>query len=253
MNWQSLKGMANRMLPGPMRWMRRARVRRSENPPYQCVNFGDLRRTTPIHSGFSVGRGQYIDRYYIDRYLEQNSASIRGRVLEMADDEYTKRIGGKKVVQSDVLDVRPAHRSATIIADLSTGDGIPADAFDCIILTQTLNYIYDVRGAIRTVYRSLKPGGTVLVSVSGIAQLAQDEMSYCGDFWRFTSLSLLRLFQEEFPADCVTVESHGNVLAAVAFLHGLAVEELSAEELDQRDPLFELSILLKAVKPLRLS
>ncbi len=252
MNWQLLKPIAKRILPAPLRrWMRQEYVRYSENPPYKCVNFGDLRRTTPIHSGFSIGRGTYIDRYYIERYLEQHSASIRGHVLELADNEYTTRMGGGKVTQSDVLDVRPGYNDATIIADLSIGEGIPAEAFDCIILTQTLNFIYDVHGAIRTVYRSLKPGGTVLVSVSGIAQNGADEMAYCGDFWRFTSLSLLRLFQEEFPADCVTVESHGNVLAAVAFLHGLAVEELSAEELDQRDPIFEVSVLLKAVKPLQ--
>jgi hypothetical protein len=37
----------------------------------------------------------------------------------------------------------------------------------------------------------------------------------------------------------------------VAFLHGLAVEEFTAEELDQDDPIFEVSVLLKAVKPLR--
>jgi SAM-dependent methyltransferase len=160
-------------------------------------------------------------------------------------------MGGGKVTQSDVLDVRPEHKAATIIGDLVTGVGIPVDAFDCIILTQTLNFIYDVRSAVRTVYRSLKPGGTVLVSVPGIAQIIPDEMSYCGDYWRFTSLCLLRLFQEQFPADCITVESHGNVLGAVAFLHGLAVEEFTAEELDQDDPIFEVSVLLKAVKPLR--
>jgi len=231
--------------------VRRSRVRYSEDPPFQCVHFGDLRRTTPIHAGFSIGRGTYIDRYYIERYLEQHSDCIRGRVLEMADNGYTTRMGGSRVTRSDVLDVRPNHPPATIIADLATGDGIPSDTFDCVVLTQTLNFIYDVRGAIRTVHRILKPGGTVLASVSGIAQIAPDEMKYCGDYWRFTSLSLMRLFQEAFPADCITVESHGNVLAAVAFLHGLAVEELSAEELDRRDPNFELTVLLKAVKPLQ--
>lgn len=252
MNWQLLKPIAKRILPAPLRrWMRQEYVRYSENPPYKCVNFGDLRRTTPIHSGFSIGRGTYIDRYYIKRYLEQHSASIRGHVLELANNEYTTRMGGGKVTQSDVLDVRPEHKAATIIGDLVTGVGIPVDAFDCIILTQTLNFIYDVRSAVRTVYRSLKPGGTVLVSVPGIAQIIPDEMSYCGDYWRFTSLCLLRLFQEQFPADCITVESHGNVLGAVAFLHGLAVEEFTAEELDQDDPIFEVSVLLKAVKPLR--
>jgi hypothetical protein len=258
-NVRPLKKLAKRILPAMLRgWMQRMRqsmkrthVRYSEDPPYQCVSFGDLRRTTPIHASFSTGRGAYIDRYYIERYLQQQSDCIRGRVLEMANSAYTTRMGGDRVTHSDVLDVRPNHPPATMIADLAAGDGIPSSAFDCIILTQTLNLIYDVRGAIKTVHRILRPGGTVLVSVSGIAQIAPDEMKYCGDYWRFTSLSLCRLFQEEFPADCIEVESHGNVLAALAFLHGLAVEELSHEELNQRDPNFEVSVLLKAVKPLQ--
>lgn len=252
MNRSTLKELAKAVLPASMRrWMRQTHVRVAERPPYQMVRFGSLRRVTPIHAGFSIGRGEYIDRYYIERFLEQNAASIKGRVLELAENEYTLRFGGKRVTQSDVLDVRLGHPLATIIADLTTGDNIPDDSFDCIILTQVLNFIYDVKAAIRTVHRVLKPGACVLVSVSGIAQMAQDEMEYCGDYWRFTSLSLRMLFEEVFPKENVTVESQGNVLAAVAFLHGLAIEELRQEELDFRDPNFELSILLKAVKPLR--
>jgi SAM-dependent methyltransferase len=245
-----LKAFAKRILPAPSRrWLRLTQVRVSESPAYKCVRFGSLRRTTPIHDGFSFGRGTYIDRYYIEGFLRKHAPDIRGRVLELSDNEYTVRFGGEKVTQSDVLDVRPDHAPATIIADLTSSDGIPSNAFDCIILTQTLNVLYDVRAAVRTTYRILKPGGCVLVSVSGIAQIAAKEMEYCGDYWRFTHLSLRRLFEESFPSDSITVESHGNVLTAVAFLHGLAAEELTPEELDYRDPNFEVSVLLRAVKP----
>lgn len=246
----ALKELAKRILPASVRrWMRITYVRVSERPPYKMVRWGSLRRVTPIHVGWSIGRGNYIDRYYIERYLEQNASNIRGRVLELAENEYTVRFGGDRVTQSDVLDVRQNHPLATIIADLTVGDNIPSNAFDCVILTQVLNFIYDVKAAIRTIHRILKPGGCVLVSVAGISHMAQDEMEYCGDYWRFTSLSLRRLFEEVFPAANITVEAHGNVLAAVAFLHGLAVEELGREELDFHDRDFELSVLLKAVKP----
>jgi SAM-dependent methyltransferase len=245
-----LKKIANRVLPAQMRlWMRQKHLRLTEKPPYKMVRFGSLRRVTPIHAGFSIGRGNYVDRYYIERFLEQNSKLISGRVLELAGNEYTLRFGSDRVTHSDVLDIREGHPNATIIADLADGAGIPGDSFDCIILTQVLNFIYDVKGAIRTIFRILKPGGSVLVSVAGISQMAVDEMEYCGDYWRFTSLSLRMLFEEVFPQENIAVESHGNVLAAIAFLHGLALEELRKEELDFRDPNFELSILLKAVKP----
>jgi len=42
---------------------------------------------------------------------------------------------------------------------------------------------------------------------------------------------------------------YGNVLAATAFLHGLAAEELTREELDHRDPDYELLIGVRAQKP----
>jgi SAM-dependent methyltransferase len=250
MNRDMLKMLAKLILPASFRrWMRQAHVRVTERPPYKMVRFGSLRRLTPIHEGFSIGRGNYVDRYYIERFLQRNSACIHGRVLELGDNEYTLRFGANRVTQSDVLDVRPGHPLATIVGDLSVGDNLPADSFDCVILTQVLNFIYDVKGAIRTIYRILKPGGCVLVSVAGISQMSVDEMGYCGDYWRFTSLSLRMLFDEVFPKENVAIESHGNVLATVAFLHGLALEELRAEELDYRDPNFELSILLKAEKP----
>jgi SAM-dependent methyltransferase len=249
MIWSTLIPIAKRYLPASLRRrLRLAQVRMSESPPFKCVRFGSLRRVSPVHAGFGLGRGTYIDRYYIERFLHQNSEHIQGRVLELSDNEYTLRFGGNRVALSDVLDVRADHLPATIVADLASGEKIPSNAFDCIILTQTLNFIYDTPAAIRTVHRILKPGGCVLVSVSGIAPIAPEEMEYCGDYWRFTRLSLKKLFEEAFLPQNVAVESHGNVLAAVAFLHGLAAEELNPEELNARDPNFEVSILLKAVK-----
>ena len=248
----ALKELAKRILPASLRRsMRITHVRVSERPPYKMVRWGSLRRVTPIHEGFSIGRGLYVDRYYIERFLEQNKELVHGRVLEFAEGEYTLRFGGDRVTKSDVIDVRPDYPLATIVADLTKGDEIPSDEFDCVILTQVLNFIYDVPAAIKTIYRILKPGGCVLVSVAGISQMAQDEMEYCGDFWRFTRLSIQRRFEEAFPVENVSVEAHGNILVAIAFMHGLAAEELSTEELDYRDPSFEVSLLLKAAKPLR--
>jgi SAM-dependent methyltransferase len=246
---QALKQSAKQFLPARFRqWLRRTQVRISESPMYKCVNFGSFRRVIPIHPGFGMGRGTYIDRYYIERFLLENSSNIKGRVLELSDNDYTVRFGGDRVTRSDILDVRPDHSPATIIGDLTSLEEIPSESFDCVVLTQTLNFIYDVRAAIKTVYRILKPGGCVLVSVPGIAPLSPDEMEYCGDYWRFTRLSLKGLFEEVFGKGCVAVESRGNVLAAVAFLHGLAAEELKPEELDSCDPYCEVSVLLKAVK-----
>jgi hypothetical protein len=82
----------------------------------------------------------------------------------------------------------------------------------------------------------------------GISQIAHEE---CGDYWcwGFTQLPARWLFEESFPRANVETEAHGNVLAAASFLYGLPVEELRQEELDFRDPDYEVLITLRAVKP----
>jgi hypothetical protein len=51
-----------------------------------------------------------------------------------------------------------------------------------------------------------------------------------------------------FPPANLSIEAHGNVLAAVAFLHGLATEDLRPQELRHRDADYELVITARAIK-----
>jgi hypothetical protein len=69
-----------------------------------------------------------------------------------------------------------------------------------------------------------------------------------GDYWRFTTLSARKLFEESFEADKITVESYGNVLSSAAFLYGLSAQDLRREELESRDPNYQLVVTIKAVK-----
>jgi SAM-dependent methyltransferase len=223
-------------------------IQRERCPPVGHVDFGDLRRVTPISRQFGFDRGQPIDRYYIERFLARCADDIRGRVLEIGDDSYTRQYGGDRVEISDVLHVREGNPQATIVADLSRADHIPSDSFDCIIFTQTLQFIYDVRSAIRTLHRILTPGGVLLATFPGISQISQDQWSKQW-YWAFTSRSTPLLFEEAFPVSNIEVEAHGNVLAAISFLHGLTVDELREEELNRRKPGYEVLITLRAEKP----
>lgn len=242
------KKIAKQTLPVSVRRKLRAIQGRSAPQHTGEIQFGDLRRLTPISQQFGYDRGRPIDRYYIEGFLERHKADIQGRVLEIGDNTYTQAFGGPSVTTSDVLHIVEGNPHATIVGDLTCAAHIPSDTFDCIILTQTLDLIYDVRAALRTVYRILKPGGVVLATVPGISPIGHDEWteSLC---WNFTAVSTRRLFGETFPPSNVQVEAFGNVLVATAFLYGLAVEDLHEEELDFRDRGYDLLMTVRATKP----
>jgi SAM-dependent methyltransferase len=246
----SLQSIIKTVIPRATRQKLREKQKRLDLwPPVGWVRFGSLRRLTPISRLFGEDRGLPIDRYYIEGFLKNNSSDIRGRVLEIGDNSYTLRFGGDKVTQSDILFAGEGNPNATIIGDLTNASNIPDETFDCFICTQTLLCIYDIKAAIHTIHRILKPGGVVLVTIPGISQIARYEMDNWGDYWRFTSLSSRRLFEEVFPSENVEVKAYGNVLTAIAFLHGLTVKELSQEELDYNDSDYEMLLTIRAVKP----
>jgi len=238
------------ILPLPVRcWLRVKQKRLICWPPAGLVRFGSLRRLSPISRIFGYDRGQEsITRYYINRFVMGCSGDIKGRVLEIGDNTYTRRYGDGRVTQSDILHVAPGNPKATIVADLTCADSIASDAFDCIILTQTLQFIYDVRPALSHLFRILKPGGVLLVTLSGISQISRYDMDRWGEYWRFTTLSARRLFTEFFPSPHVTIETYGNILVAIALLEGLASTELKKTELDYCDPDYEVMITVRAVK-----
>ena len=212
------------------------------------INFGDLDRLEPVSRTFGFDRGSPVDRYYIEKFLAQHATDIRGRVLEIGDDSYTRRFGGDRVQRRDVLHVNAGNSAATIVGDLTGADHIPSNAFDCLILTQTLDLIYDLRKALQTIWRILKPAGVLLATFPGISQISNDEWAenWC---WSLTSKSAMQLFAEVFPQESMTLQVYGNVLTAISFLQGLAVSELTPDELESHDPSFELLLSMRAVKP----
>lgn len=217
-------------------------------PPRGCVRWGDFRRTSPISRVFGLDRGQAVDRYYVERFLMEHSAQIRGVVLEIGDDHYTRCFGGAQVARSEVLHAVAGNPQATVVGDLQTGEGIANETFDCVILTQTIQFLYDIPGAVETLHRCLRPGGVVLATVPGISQLSRYDMERWGEYWRLTSLSARRMFEQVFGLGAVTVSSYGNVLAAVALLQGISANEVRPAELDLVDPDYEVLIAVEAVK-----
>jgi glycosyltransferase involved in cell wall biosynthesis len=212
------------------------------------VRFGDLRRLEPVSRHFGYDRGLPVDRHYIESFLGRRAADIHGRVLEVGGNDYTIRFGAARVTASDVLHVKTGNPRATYVADLADAPNLPSDAFDCVVLTQTLHLIYEVEQALATLHRILRPGGVLLMTVPGT--ISQIERGTWTDTWHwgFTALSIRKLCEAQFPPENLEVTVHGNVLVSIAFLTGIAAEELRPEELTFHDPLYPLLITVRARK-----
>ena len=241
---------AKRLLPLRLRnalvYLRRRH--RLQWPRTGSVDFGDFARTSPISQIFGIDRGMPIDRYYIERFLGAHREDIKGRCLEMGDSTYIKKFG-TAVTQVDVMHYVEGNPEATVTGDLTDAPHIPSNSFDCIIFTQSIQMIYDLKAALRTLHRVLAPGGVVLITTAGISKVArrlgEDDW---GEYWHLTTQSTSFLMRETFPAADTQISSYGNVLSTVCFLHGMAAEELPDEKLDHRDPDFEMLVTIRAVK-----
>jgi glycosyltransferase involved in cell wall biosynthesis len=213
-------------------------------PPVGLVRYGSLRRVQPIEPSW-FGRGMPVDRYYIDQFLRTHSDDIRGRVLEVGDRNATTRFAAGRVESSEVLDVAPTPL-ASIVADLAA-PGLDLGTFDCVLCVQTVQMVFDAAEVFRNLRRLVAPGGTLLVTAHGIAPL--DLGNSWDDTWRFLPVGLRQLLDREFGAGNVEVRSYGNVLSAVALLHGISARELRTRELDVVDERYPLLVTARAVVP----
>lgn len=227
------------------RIFRRLKVR--TRPAIGQVDFGDFAHPYPVSEDFGWDRGTPADRYYIESFLARHASDIAGRVLEIGDDAYSRRFGGDRILQQDILHVDARNPRATIFGDISMQDVLPRSAFDAIILTQTLHLIYDMAAALANLYEALQPGGVLLVTVPGISQIDRGEWGAAW-YWSLTPAAVSRLLDQSCPGASVQVEQHGNVYAATAFLQGVAVEELDRRNMDHRDSAYPVIVTARVVK-----
>jgi SAM-dependent methyltransferase len=221
-----------------------ARLRRSLWRTFRPARLGSLGRGRPLSRNWGYERGNPVDRYYIESFLADHRQHIRGRVLEVKDSTYTTRFG-TGVESAEVLDINAENPRATVVADLSAADSLAAEQFDCFILTQTLQFIFDTKAALAHAHRILRPGGVLLATVPAVSRI---DPSLSMDYWRLTAASCAVLFEGVFGAGQVRVRSYGNVTSAVAFLAGAAQEDLRPDQLDLIDESFPVVIAVRATR-----
>lgn len=206
--------------------------------PVGNVDWGSLKRFEPIGKKWGFERGNPVDRYYIEMFLERHANKIGGCCLELLKDQYTSRYGGSRVSQLDILHINSENIRATVTGDLASPDTLKNKKYNCIILTQALHLIYDCKSAVKNLCNALEPGGTILITVPSIAGYFPDPC----DNWRFTVESLGNLLQETVQDAEIEIMSYGNLLTSIGFLMGLSSHEFSKKELDHEDRRYAVTI-----------
>lgn len=233
-------------IPGPLR-SRLASVVDPRAPRGGRPRWGTLRSLRPYSSDYGWDRGTPVDRVAIAAFHMAHARDIRGACLEVHDAHYTLRYGGGAVSSFDVLDIDPRNAEATVIADLGRPGSLPQQRYDCVLLTQTLHLIPDYVAALHNVFDALRPGGVVLLTAPTVSpHHPEDGLGH--DLWRFTPAGLEHILHQVLPDAESEVQGYGNLITCVAFLNGLAAEELRSDELHAVDPRFPLVAAARIAK-----
>jgi len=228
-------GTAIKALLGP-RWTTWARtVTRGLEQP----SWGNLRRVTPLSQMYGFDRGTPIDRYYVAKFLSARRALIAGRVLEIQTTDHARRYGSGVAVMH-TLDINAAFHP-TYLCDLAFADVVPSGSYDCFLLPNTLCFLRDLDAALRHARRIVRSGGVILATVPAFVPLTPD----VPDLWHASADGWREVAARVWP-DCETsIDTHGNCLAAAASMYGVAAEELTAAELDVRDPRYPVLVTIE--------
>ena len=200
----------------------------------------------PISRSFGREIGEPIDRFYIERFLTEYRNDIKGHVMEVADDTYT-RMFGENVIKSSVLHINGWNN--TIKGDLETGVGIEDNMVDCLICTQTIQMIYKIVNAMKNIYRLLKQGGVALITIHGISQISLGDYNNWGEYWRVTKKTALLIAKDAgFLDRNIEICSYGNVKTTMCFLYGMSQEQLDKRDFEYCDNQYPLIIGIRVKK-----
>ncbi len=213
----------------------------------RCSIYFVLKKNIPLSNFYGIDRGKPVDRYYIEKFLQANAYHIRGRCLELLNNDYVFGFSKNKKIISDVLDIDKSNKQANIVGDLRNLSTVFDNTYDCIILTQVLQFIDNYNAAIAECYRILKPGGALLATVPALSRI-DCVAGVEGDFWRFTKAGAQHAFQQVFESNKLEVQAWGNVKTGLAFWVGMAQEDLKTNDFTYNDPNFPCLITVKAIK-----
>ncbi|PSB22356.1 methyltransferase [filamentous cyanobacterium CCP2] len=211
------------------------------SPAIGSINWGDFRRLAPLCHITGFTRGNPIDRYYLQKFVDEIREQVVGDVLEVGGvpkDREFYQFDRAKTYRIMNLE---AGAGVDLVGDVHDPDLVEPDSLDSLVIFNVLEHCYAPWIAVENIHRWLKPGGKCFCMVPN-AQRLHDRP---GDFWRPLPDGVNWLFRS-FSQKQLYV--YGNPLTVLASFHGVGYEELTPAELDAFHPDYPVSTCIVATK-----
>ena len=211
------------------------------SPSTGSINWGDLKKTVPICQAFGLTRGTPVDRYYLSKFVEEIRHQVLGNVLEIGgtpkDKDFYQLDGASSY---KILNLEPGL-GVDIVGDVHDPSVIEPDSFDAIVIFNVLEHCYAPWIAVENIYKWLKVGGKCFAMVPNSIRVHATPVDYWRPLpdafaWMFKNFSTSRLYV------------YGNPISVIASFHGIAMEELTSEELDAFHPDYPVATCIVAEK-----
>jgi SAM-dependent methyltransferase len=168
--------------------------------------------TNHIPEKSTIWKKGYISyrRLWLDACLEAYTAEMRGFVIDLGGKREKKR-GSFHPPEEQArawwyINLDP-NASPNIFADVNQTP-VSSGSVDCIICTEVLEHIPDPHACVNEIFRLLRNGGTVFVSVPFIYPIHADPF----DFQRFTEDGLRNLFGDFSQVEIFQMGSYPGTL-----------------------------------------
>jgi SAM-dependent methyltransferase len=173
------------------------------------------------------GKRKTISRALVEKFVEANKAMICGDILEIGRNVYKGVVPPENIVSYSCLDIS-VFPDVDIVADIQNMKQVEADSFDAIICTQVLEHVPNPFDAIDELYRILRPGGNLLITVPFLNNYHMEP----DDYWRFTEYALKHLLKKF--SHC-TVANHGTTYHHIVATLGFAASEVNLDTPERVD------------------
>jgi len=149
------------------------------------------------------------DRYLLNRQIKEVSSYIKGQVLDVGAGELNRYSGHFKCEKYIRMDIR--KRDGIDVVGSANNIPFPDNIFDSVVCTQVFEHLESPEKSAKEIYRILKPGGHLLVTVPQMNELHEEP----NDFFRYTKFGLVSLFGK-IGFEVVVQSQRGGFFATVS-------------------------------------